>query len=280
MTISTIALDNEHIIPPTHQDYYTSGSNKPSRGENGQRPRSRSFRLDVYAYDSDRDTTHYVSDATLTAFLQICNKAFSGRQHEYNFGRDKLRYASIGAFRQDLENGQSGWVFLLHEAEGPSSDDGETMWTPVACAKVTRDAKGMDGGQGVHEVSVISSDDESLPSPETVYWLGALGSARSGAGTALLTGIHRFLLTRTPSSNNDNDGSAAYMLRAYSVHSWGIGEKWALPESSPLLEWFVRQGYVIHAYSWKPPGTWGSYYGACLADLRYIHQPASHPQAT
>lgn len=243
---------------PTYQEFHTA-----TQIEAGQSI-SRSFRLDVYACDPLRSSAQTVSDAVLVTFLGVCNGAFAGRQHERNFGPAKLRYPTTDAFRQDLEHGHGGWVFLLHEKLAEQHDHRQEIWAPAACAKVTKDGTGMDGGVGIHDV-VVRPDSpgyEEAP-PKKVYWLGALGSARPGAGSVLLTNINRFLSATVP------DGT--FLLRAYSVHSWGIGEDWALPESSPLLDWFVKQGFVIYGYSWKPPGTWGCFYGACLGDLRYTH---------
>lgn len=243
---------------PTHSELCTTTQTKAGQSI------TRTFCLNTYVCDPARDSAQNVSDAVLETFLGVCNGAFSGRQHEHNFGPAKLRYATMAEFRQDLEHGNGGWVFLLFEKLVDGVQQTHERWVPAACAKVTRDGKGMDGGPGIHEVVVrpvtLASDD---PTPETTYWLGALGSARSGAGSVLLTNIKRILSATVP------DGT--FLLRAYSVHSWGIGENWALPDSSPLLDWFVKQGFVIHGYSWKPPGTWGCFYGACLGDLRYAH---------
>lgn len=198
----------------------------------------------------------HVPTEILETVVSVVNQAFSGPTHDENFG-DKKRYGSIDLFLQDLEDGGGGWVFMLHDQE-----------VPVACAKITLQGKGMDGGKGVHDLPVVvdaARDEEG----ENVFWLGALGSISRGAGGILIQGIKDFLSRHCPSS--------PWSIKAYTVAEWGVSPTFAVPAKSPLVDWFTSQGFNVTQYSWKPPGTWQSFYGACLASLEYVHTP---PQIT
>lgn len=98
------------------------------------------------------------------------------------------------------------------------------------------------------------------------YYLGALGSISPGAGGILIKHIKEFL--------EEECKGEGWKLKAYTVAEWGPhSPPYDPPKESKLLGWFVGQGFVVEKYSWKPKGTWGSFYGGILVSVEYVHLP-------
>lgn len=196
--------------------------------------------------------TNAVSDSVLTKFTAVINAAFSDEEHVVQFG-DKQRYPTTQQLLNDLNHGEEGgWVFLLVTAEGMA----------VAGAKITLSGEGMDGGPGVH--TRLNSAYTSPPGSEELktFWLGALGSISPGVGSMLIDHIKAFL--------SKLQAGAPFRIRAYTVAEWGVDPQYTIPKNAPLVRWFKRQGFEVVDYSWKPPGTWQSFNGACLCAIEYI----------
>ncbi|EST08568.1 hypothetical protein PSEUBRA_001995 [Kalmanozyma brasiliensis GHG001] len=194
-----------------------------------------------------------ISENVLTTFTSVINAAFHDAEHVVNFG-DKQRYPTNQLLLDDLNHGEEGaWVFLLVTAE----------CTAVAGAKITLSGEGMDGGPGVH---TRPNPDYSSPHGADqlkTFWLGALGSISPGVGRMLIDHIKAFL-------SKLQDG-APFRIRAYTVAQWGVDPDYSIPQNASLPSWFKRQGFEVIDYSWKPPGTWQSFYGACLCAIEYVH---------
>lgn len=224
-------------------------------------------KLSLRAYRHTR--TRRIPESVLTTFVELINASFSGEQHTHNFG-DKPRYASTEELLRDLDRDRGAWVLMLFtgdkaEAEietalGPGPERKEVA---VAGAKLTLSGEGMDGGEGYTLVNPsyrAREHAEQLPT----FWLGALGSIAPGAGATLISHIKTFLSTLT--------SQKPYRLRAYTVAQWGQSDpRYTIPPHSSLLSWFQSQHFEVLNYSWKPPGTWGSFYGACLCAIEYVH---------
>lgn len=159
-------------------------------------------------------------------------------------------------FLDDLNHGEEGgWVYILSTAEGRA----------VAGAKITLSGEGMDGGPGIHTVpnpEYEPTTSEDLPT----FWLGALGSIAPGTGSILINHIKQHLAITVCSGQ-------AFKIRAYTVAEWGVNEGFRIPQNAPLPTWFKKQGFQVLDYSWKPPGTWDSFYGGCLSAIEYVHRP-------
>ena len=196
-----------------------------------------------------------ISNEVLKTFVDLCNASFTGDYHVKNFG-GKLRYPTPQLFLDDLNHGpEGGWVFMLFTTDGKA----------VAGAKITLSGEGMDGGPGIH---TVKNPDYTPTAPDDLptFWLGALGSIAPGAGSILIAHIKTFLATHVVVDQ-------PFKIRAYTVAEWGVNEGFKIPKHSPLPTWFQRQGFHILDYSWKPPGTWDSFYGGCLSAIEYVHSP-------
>lgn len=194
-----------------------------------------------------------ISEDVLKVFLDVINASFAGERHDKNFG-SKPRYATTQLLLDDLNHGVEGaWIFMLFTPKGQA----------VAGAKITFSGKGMDGGPGIY----ACPDPLYTPLPQIadlpIAWLGALGSILPGAGSVLISHIKSFLSTSVYPN-------APFRIRAYTVAEWGVNESFTVPRDSPILAWFSKQGFSVLDYSWKPPGTWESFYGGCMATIEYV----------
>lgn len=182
----------------------------------------------------------------------MINAAFSDEEHVVQFG-DKLRYPTTQQLLDDLNHGDDGaWVFLLVTAEGMA----------VAGAKITLSGEGMDGGSGVHTLLNPAYASPDGAEGLKTFWLGALGSVSPGVGSILIDHIKKFF--------SELQAGAPFRIRAYTVAEWGVDPQYAIPKNAPLVRWFKKQGFEVVDYSWKPPGTWQSFHGACLCAIEYI----------
>ncbi|SJX62146.1 uncharacterized protein SRS1_12994 [Sporisorium reilianum f. sp. reilianum] len=214
-----------------------------------------SLQLRVYRHTSREPAP----ESVLQTFVDLINASFTGPYHDENFGRDQPRYRGVETLREDLDQpcerggeGKGGWVFMLVL---PSEVE-----KAVAGAKVTLSGARMDGGASIH---TLPNPRFTPPAryPSSVYYLGALGTVTPGFGTLLLTHIKHFLSRHTPS----------YVLGAYTIAEWGINAQFSIPQESPLVRFFAKQGFEVVEYAWKPKGTWGSFYGGCLCSIEYVH---------
>ncbi len=141
---------------------------------------------------------------------------------------------------------------------------GHRRRTSRCWCKVTFSGEGMDGGPGIH--TTHNDEYTSTSGDLQTYWLGALGSISPGTGSILISHIKSFLASQPASA-------LGYVLKAYTVAEWGVNATFSVPTNSPLVTWFDRQGFKVLDYSWKPPGTWASFYGGCLAGIEYVYRP-------
>lgn len=210
-----------------------------------------SLQLQIYRHT----TSSPISNSVLETFIDLINASFTGPYHDHNFGK-KQRYGTTQLLLDDLNHSEDGgWVFMLFTQEGKA----------VAGAKITLSGEGMDGGPGIH--TTPNPDYTLSPLPQEgvdVYWLGALGSITPGSGSILISRIKQFLSTSLSPGR-------AFQIRAYTVAEWGVSEGFQIQRNSPLVRWFQAQGFKVIDYSWKPPGTWDSFYGGCLASIEYTH---------
>ncbi|TKY86340.1 hypothetical protein EX895_004489 [Sporisorium graminicola] len=211
-------------------------------------------------------------ESALQTFVDLINASFAGPYHDENFGLDHPRYKSLQTLRDDLdpeaegedggrEEGKSGgWLFMLFLPSSATVDGEAAGGVAVAGAKVTFSGAGMDGGPSVH---VLPNPLYTPPAvyPSLVYYLGALGTITPRSGPLLLTHIKRYLSTLSPN----------YVLKAYTVAEWGVNPHFSIPQDSPLVRFFEKQGFRVQDYAWKAKGTWGSFYGGCLCSIEYVH---------
>lgn len=208
--------------------------------------------------------SHPASESTLETFVELINTSFTGSYHDENFG-SKPRYTSIDALVSDLSHGDGdggAWLFMLWAltAHGDRA---------VAGAKITLSGQGMDGGPSLHttyNASYTPASASSTLSSLPTFWLGALGTISPGTGPILISHIKSFLVAQPMSK----DG---YVMRAYTVAEWGVNKGYVVPQESPLVSFFQRQAFNVIEWSWKPPGTWASFHGGCLAAIEYVHRP-------
>lgn len=203
-----------------------------------------------------------VAESVLRTFVDLINASFAGPYHDENFGLDHPRYKSVQVLRDDLdpeadgsaeEEGRGGWLFMLFLLSGAGAK-------AVVGAKVTFSGARMDGGPSIHTLpNPLFTPPAAYPA--AVYFLGALGTIAPGSGSLLIEHIKRFLATV----------SHSYVLKAYTVAEWGVNPQFAIPQDSPLLRFFGKQGFKVVDYGWKPKGTWGSFFGGCLCSIEYVH---------
>lgn len=211
-----------------------------------------------------------IQQEVLQKFMDLVNASFTGDYHAKNFG-GKLRYPTLDELVDDLNHDvRGGWVFMLCTPEGVA----------VSGAKITFSGDGMDGGPGIHtvpnpnyvpsDIQPHHGDDDDDNGEIPTFWLGALGSIAPGSGSILISRIKTFL------SESVGSPHQPFIIRAYTISEWGVNPGYTIPKDPPLPTWFKKLGFQVLDYSWKAPGTWGSFYGGCLSAIEYVHLHQQH----